>query len=74
MHHAFLYTSLPPRHDYNVKLPVLSRFNEDVLKHTTMTKTNFKRVGIIATKYENRRSPLNSDVFAAVAVVVAKAT
>ena len=30
MHHAFLYISLLSLHDYYVKLPIMSRFVEDV--------------------------------------------
>ena len=30
-HQAFLYISLPSLHDYNVKLPDISRFMEDVI-------------------------------------------
>ena len=32
VHHAFLYISLPLLHDYDVKMPRVSRFMEDVNK------------------------------------------
>ena len=81
-HHAFLYISLPSLHDYDVKTShdeslFLSLNLSAVLKKSTPGKfayaCHFQQIGINATKIENTGIHFKTDVFAAVAVVDAKA-
>ena len=74
VHHAFLYISLPSLHDYKVKMPNFT-FMENVNKE--------RRIFVSLSKLESHPQEINSrektrihfksDVFAAVAVVDAKA-
>ena len=87
MHHAVLYISLPSLHDYDVKFYggrkqattnlFLSLNLSAVLKKATPGKfaytCHFQQIGINATKFEKTGIHFKTDVFAAVAVVDAKA-
>ena len=79
VHHAFLYISLRSLHDYGVKIPNFFLFQNlsVVPKKLTPGKFSyiwhFQVIGMSATKFEKARIRFKSDIFAAVAVVNAKA-
>ena len=78
VHHAFLYISLPSLHDYDVKMPNCNSLNlSAVLKKSTPWKfaytCHFQQIGINVAKIEETGIHFKTDVFAAVAVVDAKA-
>ena len=75
MLHAFLYISLPSLNDYNVTRRGVTRFMEDVnsfsfsdLRYSPLD-FNSRRIPH-EVKREQARTNFQSDVFAAVAVVV----
>ena len=88
MHYAFLYISLPSLHDYDVEMPNCKFYGgrkqattnlnlSAVLKKSTPGKFAYschsQQIGINATKIEKTGIYSKTDVFAAVAVVEAKA-
>ena len=64
MHHAFLYTSLPSLHDFDVKICLIARFMEDVNKRRRIflflsklecgpQEINFRKIGLHLTSSVN---------------------